>query len=285
MHRMNFHNGARRSSLSFDMRRYSLAFLTVNELDPVSAIHTAAQCGYDAVGLRLLKASPQEEDYPLLSDKRLLEEVLHALKETGISVGDVELIRLKPETKVESFKAFFERAQLLGAEHVIVAGDDAERNRMGEKFADLCTLAHTYNIRVNLEPMPWTQVPDIKTALAIVEDAAMKNAGILVDALHLHRAGDTIETLQSIPQELIQLFQICDAPANFDASHTALIHTARSNRLFPGDGEIDLKGILTCIPDSTMISVEVPNTNITSPQQRAMQALKATKRIVENHSY
>ena len=130
--------------------------------------------------------------------------------------------------------------------------------------------------------MPWTKVPNINTALKIIETAGMKNAGILVDALHVHRVGDTFESIRTIPKELIHIFQICDAPASYDPSHTALIHTARSARLLPGDGEIDLKGILECIPSTAIISVEVPNEEITSPEQRAMLALNASKRVLND---
>ena len=265
------------------MRYYSLAFLTISELDPITAIYTAAESGYDAVGLRMLKASPIESDYPLLYDDALFVKVAEAIKETGIDIGDVELIRLKPDTDVSSFKPFFERAHILGARHVIVAGDDDKFHRITENFTMLCELAFSYGMTADLEPMPWTKVPNIKTALQIVESAGMSNGGILVDALHFHRSGDTFDAIRAIPPERIHIFQICDAPILFDSSPTALVHTARANRLFPGYGEIDLKGILSCIPDSAIISVEVPNlkmAQIVPAQERARCALHAAKKIL-----
>ncbi len=265
------------------MQYYSLAFLSISELDPVTAIYTAAKSGYNAVGLRMIKASPVESDYPLLYDDNLLIKTAEALKETGIDVGDVELIRLKPNTDVSSFKPFFERAHMLGARHVIVAGDDAKFPRITENFRMLCELAFSYGMTANLEPMPWTNIPNIKTALQIVESAGMSNGGILVDALHFHRSNDTFDAIREIPPERIHIFQICDAPALFDPSPTALVYTARANRLFPGDGEIDLQGILSCIPDSAIISVEVPNlemAQIVPAQERARSALQASKKIL-----
>ena len=265
------------------MRYYSLAFLSVSELDPITAIYTAAESGYNAVGLRMLKASPIESDYPLLYDDALLVKVSEAIRETGIDIGDVELIRLKPDTDISSFKPFFERAHILGARHVIVAGDDANFHRITENFRMLCELAFSYGMTADLEPMPWTEVPNIKTALQIVESAAMPNGGILVDALHFHRSDDTFDAIREIPPERIHIFQICDAPTLFDPSPTALVHTARANRLFPGDGEIDLQGILSCIPDSAIISIEVPNLEMAqtvSAHERARYALDITKRLL-----
>ena len=265
------------------MRTYSLAFLTVSELDPVSAIYCAAENGYDAVGLRLMKASLIEPDYPLLYDDTLLAKVLEAKKETGISIGDIELIRLKPDTNVLSFEPFCKRAQILGARHVIVAGDDDNFFRISTNFKMLCELGLSYDLTFNLEPMPWTKVPNIKTALRIIEAVSMPNAGILIDPLHFHRAGDALDDIRSIPSERMNIFQICDAPALFDKTEAGLIHTARANRLFPGDGDIKLAEIISCIPQSVVISIEVPNIEMAqyiSVNERVKLALEKSKNIV-----
>lgn len=277
---MSFQSVAQSLSFSFKMRHYSLAFLTVNELDPINAIRIASRCGYDSVGLRFIKASATEPDYFLMENDDYLIEVGRILKETGVTVADAELIRLNSSTYVHSFKSFFERASYLGVRHVIVAGDDENHVRITKNFEMLCTLAAEYNMSANLEPMPWTKVPNIQTALRIVEDAGMSNGNILVDALHFNRSGDNYSMIQSIPPERMQIFQICDAPSAFDSSTDALIHTARANRLFPGDGDIDLYKILDYIPSHAIISVEVPNAQIVSPELRAMIGLEKTKKIM-----
>jgi sugar phosphate isomerase/epimerase len=266
------------------MRTYSLAFLTVNELDPISAIYTASQAGYDAIGVRLLKANPIESDYPLLDDDALLSKVLEAKQETGIAISDAELVRLKPDTDVATLKPFFKRAKLLGVAHVIVAGDDDDLSRISAKFKALCALASEYGITANLEPMTWTSVYNIKIALRIIESANMPNGGILIDPLHFHRSGDTVKALKSIPKEIIHLFQICDAPLTFENTKEALIHTARANRLLPGDGEINLKEIIDYIPESAVVSLEVPNVKLAKTMtdlERTKLGLAKTKSICE----
>ena len=53
-----------------------------------------------------------------------------ALKDTGVGVADVEIVRLKAETDVADFTPFFARAERLGARNVLVAGDDPEEARL-----------------------------------------------------------------------------------------------------------------------------------------------------------
>ena len=67
--------------------RYSLAFLTVFDLDPVAAVRAAAAAGYDFVGLRMMPAAPTEGDYPILTDDRQapMAETLRAAHPDALS--------------------------------------------------------------------------------------------------------------------------------------------------------------------------------------------------------
>ena len=70
----------------------------------------AAETGYDLVGLRLLPAAASgEADYPIMTDDRLLAEAAAAVRDSGIGVADVEIVRLKAETDVAGFAGFFAR--------------------------------------------------------------------------------------------------------------------------------------------------------------------------------
>lgn len=262
---------------------FSLAFLTVFDAGPVEAIRVAAETGYDMVGLRLLPAGPAEAPYPLMTDDRVLEEAIAAIRDTGIAVADVEIVRLKPDTIVADFEPFLERTGRLGARHVLVAGDDPDASRLTDGFAAFCKLAKAYNLTADLEFMPWTGVPDLAFARRIVEAAGEPNGGVLVDALHLDRAGSTLEEVHTLPARWINYVQFCDGPADYDRSDEGLIRVARQARLMPGDGAIDLAGLARAIPDGVTISIEVPNHELasrTSPRERAQMALEATRRLL-----
>ncbi len=105
--------------------------------------------------------------------------------------------------------------------------------------------AAPFGLSADLEFMPWTKVPDARTALRVVLGAAQPNGGVLVDALHVARSATSLADLAAIPRERLHYAQICDAPAEVPSTVEGLIHAARCERLLPGDGGIDLAGIFS----------------------------------------
>lgn len=266
------------------MQNLSLAFLTMFDVDPVAAIKIAAETGYQMVGLRILPAAAAGEPaYPLLHDESTMKEVLAALSDTGIMVGDVEIIRLKEQNDWDLFKHFCERSERLGARHILVAGDDTNRTRLTENFSRFCAMAEQHKLTADLEPMPWTAVPDVAAALAIVETANNPNGGVLVDALHFDRSSTTIEEIADIPRNRMNYVQLCDGAVPYDPSDEGLIRVARGERLFPGLGGIDLLRLVRAIPADITISVEVPHrawAEKIDAQGRAAMAHAATMAIL-----
>lgn len=237
----------------------SLAFLTTFDVSPVEAVKVAAATGYQMVGFRILPAAASGEPYyPLLTDDRLLGEVRSVLADTGVAVGDVEIIRLKAENDWDLFARFCDRCEALGARHVLVAGDDTELARLTESFSRFCDMAAPRGLTADLEFMPWTAVADLKSALDIVNGAGRPNGGILVDALHFDRSATTLAEIASLPERLVHYVQFCDGPVPYDPSTEGLIAVARGERLFPGQGGIDLVGLARAIPEGVTISVEIP---------------------------
>ncbi|RWR29288.1 sugar phosphate isomerase/epimerase [Sinirhodobacter populi] len=262
----------------------SLAFLTTFEASPVEAVRIAAKAGYDMVGLRILPAAASgEPDYPLLSDDRTLREVLAALADTGVTVGDMEIIRLKAENDWDLFARFCERGAALKAKHVLVAGDDTDPARLTASFARFCELAERHGLTADLEFMPWTAVPDAAVALRIVEDAAQPNGGVLVDALHWDRSRTTLEDIAALPRNRLHYVQFCDGTVPYDPSDEGLIRVARGERLMPGEGGIDLIALARVIPEDITISVEIPHRELATKIDalgRAEMAIAATRAIL-----
>lgn len=262
----------------------SLAFLTTFDVGPVEAVKIAAETGYQMVGLRILPAAAAgEPDYPLLSDARELAEVRAALADTGITVGDVEIIRLKAQNDWDLFARFCERCEALSARHVLVAGDDPDPARLTDSFARFCEIAARHHLTGDLEFMPWTAVPDLTAALRIVQAAAAPNGGVLVDALHYDRSTTTLEQIAALPRGLVNYVQFCDGPVPYDPSDEGLIHIARAERLFPGQGGIDLIGLAQSIPGDVTVSVEIPHRALAEKldaRARAAMAIEATKGIL-----
>jgi sugar phosphate isomerase/epimerase len=177
-------------------RTLSLAALTVLELDPAAQeVRWAAAAGYSHVGLRLLPATPDEVRHDSVGDTPLVRDTLRALADSGVQVLDIEILRLQPETDVRHFPPVPQTGARLGARYALVAGNDADEQRLTQRFAALCELAAPLGLTPCLEPMPWTEVRDLVQAARIVEAAAQAHAGMLVDAIHFDRAGSTLPAL------------------------------------------------------------------------------------------
>jgi sugar phosphate isomerase/epimerase len=261
----------------------SLAFLTTFDVGPLDAVRVAGDAGYDAVGLRLLPASPTEDDYPIMTNKSLQNEVAKALTDTGVQLADIEIARLKAETVVADFEPFCALGQRLGARHILVAGDDPDRNRLIQTYGGFCELAARYSLTADIEPMPWTAVKNLADARQITDAVGYENCGILVDALHWDRSGDTPADISAIPKSRLHYAQVCDGPKPYDPAEADLIRIAREARLLPGDGGIDLKAMLMALPANLTISVEIPNRAMArdvSPLDRAVLALESTKALM-----
>ena len=204
------------------MPSFSLAALTVLELAPPALIDVAAACGYQQVGLRLLPAMPGGVAYPLMEDEAGLKETLARLDATGITVADLEVVALRPETEIAAFSAFFETGARLGARHILVAAYDPDLDRFRDRYAAFCEAAAPYGLSADLEFMPWTYAPDLSTANSIVAQVGQPNAGVLVDALHFDRSRSSIDELARVPAHRLHYWQICDGPAErptYDGSH------------------------------------------------------------------
>jgi sugar phosphate isomerase/epimerase len=256
-------------------RPIGLAALTVLELPHEEQIGVAAQAGYSHVGLRLVPVVGQP--YQHRFDASAVERTL---RECGVRVLDVEVFRLTPETKVADFEAILDASARLKATELLVHGADPDESRLAGTFGALCDLAVRYGLAANLEPMPWVDVSNVATAMRILDSAARANSGLLVDAIHFFRAGDTPQALSSVPPRLLRYAQLCDARPGRPAQMEEIIRQARSDRLFPGEGGLDLRGLLRALPGNVPLSLEVPVSQKLPPLERARRALEATKAIL-----
>ena len=78
-------------------------------------------------------------------------------------------------------------------------------------------------------------------------------------------------------------WQICDGPAERPATTEGLIHAARYERMFPGEGGIDLVSLARTMPKDIVVSIEVPTVELArtvDARTRAQRALDAAKKVI-----
>ena len=259
---------------------YSLAHLTVLSLTPPQVVDVAARAGYRYVGLRMTRVTPDEVLYDLARDRALMKDTKARLAATGVAVLDTELVRMDPEHEPEAFIPELEATAELGAHHVIAQLPDPDRERATARFARLCDLAKPLGIFVSLEFPHWTETGNLKEATRVVQAVNRSNAGILVDMLHFGRSDSSIKDLASLPREWFRFVHVCDAAKEVPPTMAGIIHTARDERQFPGEGGIDVRGILAAMPQDIPYALEIPRvalTNAVGPEEVARLAVTVAR--------
>ena len=84
-------------------RPLSLAHLSLIDHSPQQLIRTAAEAGFDLVDLRLAPATPTDRVYDGEELKTLARALAPLLRDAGLAVWDVEIIRLNDRTRPEDY--------------------------------------------------------------------------------------------------------------------------------------------------------------------------------------
>lgn len=241
-------------------RKFSLAYLTIPGTDPVSQIEIAAKAGYDFVSLRPIPMHlPNEPLFQFDKDPKLFNDIKKALKENDIKLMDIELARVREDLNIEEYESAFSAAAELGATDVLSSIWTQDKEYASEKFSRICDIAAKYSLRVNLEFVTFSSVVSLQCSLDVLEKVKKDNAYIIVDTLHAHRSHVTAEDINKIDKNKIGFIHLCDGPKDIPSlEDPRMIGVAREGRLYPGEGGIDLKGMLLAIPDKP-ISIELPN--------------------------
>lgn len=250
-------------------RKVGLAALTVLELSPQDQVSLAAEIGYDFVGLRLVPVAGQPHQHAV--DVAAIEK---RLADTGMKVFDVEVFRLDAETRVADYEPMFAISQRLGASDLLVHGADPDRARLADNWGRLCDLAGRYRLAANLEPMPWVEVSTIARANRILALAPRKNAAVLPDAIHFFREANRLEELAATKTRYVQF---CDARREKPAGMDEIRRQARADRLMPGEGGLDLRGLLAALPPDLPVCLEIPYARPLPPLERARLALAKSR--------
>jgi sugar phosphate isomerase/epimerase len=241
-------------------RPFSLAHLTMLGVPPPELVETAARAGYQFVSLRPIPVgAPNEPLYPLATDKTLLARTKSAMAATGVGLLDIEVARIVKEATPRSYLPALEAAAELGGRHVLSSAWCDDRPYILDFFSELCDLAAPLGLTVDLEFVTWSGIRTLDEAVEVVRAARRANAGVVIDTLHFHRCHAALERLGALPSEWFHFAQISDAPANYSSEREDLIRIGRAERLYLGEGGIDVGSILGRLP-KVPLSIEIPNT-------------------------
>jgi sugar phosphate isomerase/epimerase len=253
----------------------------------VDQIRIAAEAGYDFVSLRAIPMGlPGEPHLRFDKDKKLFNEIKQALKDYKIGLMDIELARVREDLKVEDYESAFSAAAELGATDVLSSIWSKDKSYYYEEFAKICDLAAKYSLRVNLEFVTFAGVTSLDEAIDVLDKVERPNAYLMVDTLHAHRSRVSADDIAKVEPSKFGFIHLCDGPGPIPAlDDPSMIEVAREGRLYPGEGEIDLKGMLLAMPPNP-VSIELPNSkemDKRGPLGHASRCLIKAKQYMEEN--
>jgi sugar phosphate isomerase/epimerase len=252
-------------------------------------LSAAASAGFTAIGMNLLTYDRLRRDGwtditlgEVLGEHglRLLElEVVGGFDADPESDHDRRLVRTDATTEAR----LFELADSFGCRHVQAVGSFGDQLGADavERFAALCDRAAAHGLRVAIEYLPFSNIPDARVASQIVLEAGRSNGGLCVDSWHCFR-GAGLGELTEVPLDRVVVVQLDDGPLARVALDDYLDDTRR-NRVAPGDGDFDLVSFLRRLEGADApISVEVLSDvlDVTDAADTAARLAAATRAVL-----
>lgn len=144
--------------------------------------------------------------------------------------------------KVDIAKAMLEMCAALGSK-VLVASSSTSTHATGDRevlvrdLRKLAMLAVPLGIRIAYEALSWArEVNDFTAAWEVVSRARCPNLGIGLDSFHIFATKTSLEALEELDPSFIFLVQLSDFMWNEDRTFEDRKTTARTFRMFPGEG-------------------------------------------------
>ncbi|MBQ7248377.1 MAG: sugar phosphate isomerase/epimerase [Lachnospiraceae bacterium] len=247
-------------------RKFSLAYLTIPGTNPMDQIRIAKESGYDFVSLRTIPMHlPGEPEFFLDKDPQLFEATKKALKEYDMPLMDIELARVRKDLDIEEYKPAFEKAAELGGTDVLGSIWDRDKAWYTDTAGKIADMAKEFGLCYNIEFLPWAGVRNLQEDISLIDNLARDNVFVMVDTLHAGRAGVTGQELARTPRKYFRFIHLCDGPAGPDGDPVLdnikddlMLYTAREARFYPGEGVMDIAGMVKAMPEIPL-SIELPN--------------------------
>lgn len=267
-------------------KKFSLEPLTVLGCAPPEMTYIAARTGYEYVSFRLIPMGVPGEAACSPGDREMIRKTRAALQETGVKLHDIELARIVKDVEPAAYVPAMEVAAELGARHLIASAWTGERNDRDfvvDRYAEICDLARPFGLTVSLEFPSFSRLTNLQEAADIVRAAGRHNCGILVDTLYFHLSQVSLQELAALPREWFHFLHISDTRREIPTTREGLIHIARDERLYPGEGCIDFAAIAALFPD-VIYAIELPNLEQVRKygfEGHARRCLDAARRVLE----
>jgi len=252
-------------------RTISLASGTLPEFDPVQVTLAAAAGGFNGCGIWF-----DAKTWTAATTR----SVASAFADTGLRPLEIEVIDIKPGAADPEHQRLLESGAEIGATEAIVVSSDADLGAVKKRFSALCEIGERVGINLCLEFLPIYQVNDLAKALEVLRDVDHPRGKLLLDPLHVARAGATVAQIAAIDQHLLTFAQFCDAPAQLpgERSFAVLLEEAVDGRSTPGAGGLPLRELLAVLPANLPLSLELRSRPL---RERFPDAVERARHVFE----
>jgi len=240
------------------MNRLGLDYLTLPGVAPDTFVRLAAEAGCGNVALMPALPEFMQASGPfwsLIDDAALRSATRKALADTGVSLALLDGFALFPGSTRDDHRRTLDLAADLGTRRLNTVSF-LDWPRTLDDTAWMVALAADYGMTVTIEPCPGLTAGTLAQALELIAYVGQPNFKLLIDTMHVARTGGAGD-LAALDPGLIDYVQISDAPLAMP-SREAYMEEALHERMIPGTGELPLVEMLRAVPDTVVVSAEVP---------------------------
>ena len=128
---------------------------------------------------------------------------------------------------------------------------------------------------VALESFPWSALANTRIAIDLLRRADAPNAGLLIDVWHFYNGGGHPDQLADLPSAGITGVQLNDGPL----VHENFLQHARAERQLPGEGELDVVGLIHAVRRAGFTGPYCVESN--TPEFRNLPVAEAARRAAD----
>ena len=211
-----------------------------------------------------------------------------------LSINSIEHVTFRDAQAFESIKQECEElseiAAAIGCPCIVVVPGPLPKEGVSREavieestrvLTELCEISTAHNVSLAFEFLGQTDcsVPTLDLAAEIVRKVDRRDLALVIDSFHFYAGGSTLEMIEALDPQLIQIFHINDAE---DLPHNEL---EDRHRLLPGLGILPLREIVSAfrrIGYDKVASVEIfrPEYWARDPFELAREAHAATEQVL-----
>lgn len=262
------------SQLSFQTINFSPLHGSTWRLETL--IEACASAGYEQIGLDVFNAREfVNRGGNLRNLSRMLSEAHLQCTDIMALVVTENLQELRTETEELCRLGEETGAAVCGlATYVPIEGDDSIR----QLSWSLDRLARS-GLRAALEFLPYSPINSLEGARSIANRFGRERCGLMIDSWHMYATGTATTDLLTLTADEITIVQFSDAvPIGSD-----VVFASRNLRRLPGDGEIDLAGIVAALRTVGYSGVVSPE--VLSKEARRRPPIELARRTRELLEY